>query len=119
MQQADQSYSKTTIATVAVVKDEIDKNPLSPKSTDELAALAGMTRARLQKIFKDVEGKRIRDYQFDRKMGAACDMLLEGQFSIKQVALQCGFSSQENFSHSFKKKYKMSPKNWQYQFGGR
>lgn len=46
-------------------------------------------------------------------MEAACEMLIEGRFIKKEIASLCGYDRSNNFSSAFKKKFKVSPSEWQ------
>ena len=46
-------------------------------------------------------------------MDAACEMLMEGNMTTKEIAALCGYSNQNNFSYAFKQVKKMSPQAWQ------
>ena len=91
----------------------IDGNPFCRKSTDELAALVGLNRNLLQQSFKFTYFKTIKEYQFEKRMQAVCELLLEGKLSKKEIARKCGYENANNFSNAFKKLYKMSPSEYQ------
>jgi AraC-like DNA-binding protein len=102
------------IASVHQVKDHIDRYPLDwKKNLDDLAAMVGINRKKLQQAFKCRFGVNISDYKLQKRMNAAADMLEEGRLSKKQIAYRCGYHKPNNFSIAFKKVYKMSPSGWQ------
>jgi AraC-like DNA-binding protein len=113
MSQVKAPYSTTIADAVKSVKKFIDSNPLTRKSTEDFAAETGVNRNLLQKVFKSTHKKRIKEYQFERRMEAACEMLKEGHFIKKEISVKCGYKNANNFSKAFKKKYNMSPSQWQ------
>lgn len=106
-------YSTTVAHAVETVKAFIDSHPFTRKSTDDFAADTGVNRNLLQQGFKHKHKKRIKEYQFEKRMEAACELLLEGRLIKKEISLKCGYENANNFSNAFKKKYKMSPSQWQ------
>jgi AraC-like DNA-binding protein len=110
-------YTKAVETAVEKVKTFIDCNPTSRKSTDDFAEQFGVNRNDLQKGFKIIHKKRIKDYQFEKRMEAACEMLKQGTLIKKEISDKCGYENPNNFSSAFKKKYKMTPSKWQELFG--
>ena len=98
--------------TIASVKEFIDSHPLEWKTTDQLASDAAINRKLLQKGFKQLHQMNISDYQLQRRMEAATEMLDQGRLSKKQIAKRCGYNSYSNFSIAFKRTYKISPSDW-------
>jgi AraC-like DNA-binding protein len=105
--------SSHVLAAVVSVREYIDQHPLQWKTTDELADQATINRKLLQKIFKLYYGVRVSEYQLQKRMEAAAQMLEEGRLSKKQIAAKCGYHMPNNFSSAFKKVYNMSPSDWQ------
>lgn len=100
--------------TIASVKEFIDSHPLEWKTTDQLAEEAAINRKLLQKGFKQLHQINISEYQLQKRMEAASEMLDEGRLSKKQIAKRCGYNSYSNFSIAFKRTYKVSPSDWQH-----
>jgi AraC-like DNA-binding protein len=113
MQLYKQPYPLHVARATTNIKLYIDDNPFCRKSTDELAAHAGLNRNVLQQAFKFIYFKTIKEYQFEKRMKAACELLLEGQLIKKEISRKCGYENANNFSNAFKKLYKMSPSEYQ------
>jgi len=95
------------------IKDAIDANPLAKRSPSELVSKHKTHRNKLLPAFRELTGKTIRAYQFEKLMEAASEMLLAG-LSIKEVAIKCGFEDHpNNFSRGFKNVFNMGPVDWQ------
>jgi len=95
------------------IKDYIDRHPLEWISGAELARRHGINRKYLQRCFKWKYDKRISEYQRLKRIEAACEMLMEGRMTQKEIAALCGYSNQNNFSYAFKQVKKISPQAWQ------
>jgi AraC-like DNA-binding protein len=109
----DFCLSGYVIEIIASVKEFIDSHPLEWKTTDQLAADAAINRKLLQKGFKLIYKINISEYQSQRRMEAASEMLEQGRLSKKQIAKRCGYNSYPNFSIAFKRTYNTSPSDWQ------
>jgi AraC-like DNA-binding protein len=95
------------------IKNSIDANPLDKQSASDLVSRYKIHRNKLLPAFRELTGKTIRSYQFEKLMRAASEMLLAG-LSIKEVAIKCGFEDHpNNFSRGFKNVFNMGPVDWQ------
>jgi len=110
------TFKKYIIDAVTSVKNEIDKDPLQKKELTQLALDAGVGRNLLQKSFKGLFGTGIKEYQFQKRMESAKNMLEEGRLTRKQIAYRCGYRSPNNFSIAFKNYYGISPNEFRNQF---
>jgi AraC-like DNA-binding protein len=80
-----------------------------PPTIDQLATEAAMSSAKLKKLFKEVYGTSIYAYYQKQRMSVARDMLLSGNFTVKEVGLQVGYSNLSNFAAAFRKEYHILP----------
>lgn len=80
-----------------------------PPTIDQLALEAAMSSAKLKKLFKEVYGTSIYAYYQKQRLNVARDMLLSGDFTVKEVGLQVGYSNLSNFAAAFKKEFKILP----------
>jgi two-component system response regulator YesN len=103
------------LSVLDMVKGYIDQNPLERKSIEDFTDMAGINRKLLQRNFKQYYGITISEYQLQKKLETAAEMLEEGRLSKKQIAFRCGYHNQNNFSKAFRKQYNISPSNWQRQ----
>lgn len=82
---------------------------LRPPTIDQLAQEAAMSSAKLKKLFKEVYGTSIYAYYQKQRMNVARDLLLSGDYSVKEVGLQVGYSNLSNFAAAFKKEFNLLP----------
>lgn len=80
-----------------------------PPSIIELAKIASVSESKLKKDFKTMYGKPIFEYFQKARMEAAQDRLLTGQYSVKEVAMELGYSNLSNFTIAFKKQFGILP----------
>jgi AraC-like DNA-binding protein len=62
--------------------------------------------------FKAAVGKTLRDYAEEQRIKKAINLLLTTNESLTQIAFACGFSSQSYFSYVFKRKMKVTPREY-------
>ncbi len=73
---------------------------------------AGVSPATLHRLFLKYLGERPIDYFLRLKMAQAADLLQRKAGSVKEIASVMGFSSSQYFSTEFKKRYGVTPKNY-------
>lgn len=103
---------KTITQAAIAIRDAIDANPLSKKTSAQLCAQFHTDRNKVLPDFRELTGLTIKGYQLKRMMLTARDMLLTGM-TVKEAAIECGYSSySNNFTRSFRKAFNMSPEEW-------
>ncbi len=79
-----------------------------PLMLDEVAGAAHYSKYHLNRLFSSEVGTSLHDYIVRRRLTAAARLLIEGE-SIIDVAMSCGYGSQQAFSSAFKAMYKATP----------
>ncbi|QBF31466.1 AraC family transcriptional regulator [Thalassococcus sp. S3] len=94
------------------VTEYIEAHLGDPIQLDDLAAAAGLSRYHFARAFKVAFGQSpMREVQQRRLMRAA-QMLDQGDQSICEVAMDCGFSDQAHLSRSFRKLFDQTPRQY-------
>jgi len=91
--------------TQRIIMDHLDQ----PVTIRELSREVGMNECYLKKGFKAMFGKTIHEYQQFQRIERSKELLLQGNYSINEVAFKMGFGSPSHFSTSFKKIAGMKP----------
>jgi AraC-like DNA-binding protein len=78
-----------------------------------MAGVACMSPSHFSHVFKTEVGKTPMDYLNHIRMERVKKLLLAGDKSITEIALECGFSSPAYLSASFYKKFKITPSAFQ------
>jgi len=81
----------------------------TPPSIQQLAKIAAISESKLKKDFKTMYSLPIYEYYQKARMHAAQDKLLTGKFSVKEVAMELGYSNLSNFTIAFKKEFSILP----------
>ncbi len=78
-------------------------------SVAELAAHAGVSARQLHRKFHDALGLSVQEFLVKTRIQSACQMLLETDRSIADIAIEFGFCDQSAFTQAFKKQIGVTP----------
>lgn len=90
----------------------LEKNLEQPLSIDHVAKKSGYSKWHLQRMFKDVTGSVLGTYIRHRRLTHAALALKMTSKPILDIAMQYRFDSQQTFTRSFKKQYKLTPASY-------
>ena len=90
----------------------IKNNLESDLSLDALAKIANFNAVYFHKLFKAATAKTLREYIEEQRIKKAINLLISTNMAITQIAYECGFSSQSYFNYAFKRKMKVSPREY-------
>ena len=91
------------------VKKLIDESFTLPTfNIDQLCGDVGISHAHLLRLFKKNYGTTIIKYLLKKRVGYACELLVNTDIPIRSVAYSCGFSDEIHFMKTFKKEMGMS-----------
>jgi AraC-like DNA-binding protein len=80
-----------------------------PPTIPELSRTAAMSVSKLKMLFKQVYGCGIYEYFQKYSLSKAREMIMTGDYSIKEVGMQLGYTNLSNFSLAFKKEFGVLP----------
>lgn len=95
--------------------DYIRANYMRPLRVEEIAALIGINRQYLSRLFKASYGITMQQFLVRTRLQHATRFLHDGS-SVAQSAYLCGYEDVFNFSKMFKKEYGISPLHYQKNF---
>lgn len=78
-------------------------------SIEEIAAHVGLKPVQFRNCFQKALGVTPKLYLDQLRLKHACDMLLHGNKSIKEISALCGFAKHDYFHKCFKSRYKCTP----------
>lgn len=95
-------------AAVARVRDYIQDCPGENVALDKLAEVSGLSPFHLVRVFTRQTGVPPHAYQLQVRLKKATDMLAAGR-PLVEIALETGFCDQSHFQRAFKKKFGITP----------
>ncbi len=106
---------KTQIISIETVihfiEDHLDDN----LELDTVASAVHYSKYHLHRIFTDTLGMTIHDYVVRRRLTEVAKLLVFSQKPIIEIALICGYKSQQAFTNAFKSMYKIPPAEYRKQ----
>jgi AraC family transcriptional regulator len=79
---------------------------------DLMASVAHLSPSHFARVFKKETGKAPMEYVQNLRLERAKKLLLAGDKTMTEIALDCGFGSPSYLAACFQKEYKMSPKEY-------
>jgi AraC family transcriptional regulator len=76
---------------------------------DEIAAVAGVSRYHVSRVFGEALGQPITRYVRGRRLSEAAKSLAAGAADILAVALEAGYGSHEAFTRAFREQFGLTP----------
>ena len=107
--QMNSAISTAHSQTVVVAEQYIRGHLQEELSLGSLAAVCNLSPTYFHKIFTQLTGKTPARYILDCRIATAKTGLLSREFSLTELAEQCGFSSQSYFCYKFKQVTGMTP----------
>ena len=98
------------IAQLLPAVEFMDKHWKDNPPLEMIARQVSLTPNYFHNIFHDRFGLTPYNYMLQKRMALAKELILSGNFSVKQVALQCGYECPYHFSKIYKTYYKIAPK---------
>jgi len=87
----------------------IEKHLYEPLALTDIAQSVGVSSGALQQRFRRNLGLPIGNFILSRKLSIACDLLVNSDTSIADIAELLCFADTSHFCRVFKKKYQMTP----------
>jgi len=94
----------------------IMKNYNAQIYVQEIASQLNMSIASFSRYFKHHTRKTFSDYVIEIRIGHACRLLMENNYSISEISYQSGFDNLSNFYRHFKKSVGIIPKEYRNMF---
>jgi AraC-like DNA-binding protein len=89
------------VIAVRRVRDHLDLHYADPVRLDELAALAGMSKFHLVRVFRTSYGETPIRYLTRRRIERAQDLLRYADLTVTEICMLVGFASLGSFSSRF------------------
>ena len=90
----------------------INEHLIEDLSLETIAEKMSISPVYFHNIFKTSVGKTLRNYVEEQRLKKAINLLTTTNYSLTQIAYESGFSSQSYFSYVFKRKMKVTPREY-------
>lgn len=95
----------------AFIESHIDESI----NRDQAAAVAHLSPSAFSRFFRQHTGSTFQAFLNERRIGYACQLLIEKDYSVTEVAMQCGFSNTTSFNRTFRKLKAVCPTQYRQQ----
>jgi len=104
--------NEETISKIKHAKEIIIEEMNNPPSLADLAKRVGLNIKKLKTDFKEFYGVPVFSFLLNYKMELAKNLLAEQQLNVNEIALNLGYSTSSHFIAAFKRKFKITPKQF-------
>ncbi|MDO4477978.1 MAG: AraC family transcriptional regulator [Lachnospiraceae bacterium] len=102
---------------VSFIRDVIDWNYTSGESAKEYADLVHLSQTYICRMFRKKNGKSIGRWILERRMEKACDLLVNTDLMVRDVAERVGYTNFSYFCKRFKDFHHMTPNDYRKKYG--
>ena len=90
----------------------IKENISSDLTLEKVAKYAGFSPIHFHNYFKSSTGRTLHEYVEEQRIKKAVNLLITTDYTLSEIAYECGFSSQSYFSFAFKRKMNKTPREY-------
>jgi transcriptional regulator GlxA family with amidase domain len=83
-----------------------------PCPVREVAHAIAMNERTFSRFFRHETGRNFIEALLDLRLSYACKLLKESDKTITEAAYECGFTNLANFNRQFRRRYRMTPKEY-------
>ena len=109
-------YKSTDIEKIDIVYNYVLNHFKTEISVQDIALKCNMNTAAFCRYFKKKTGKTFKDFMNEIRLGNATKLLLNGDFTVAEVAFESGFNTPSYFNRLFKRIKGITPTAYRYQY---
>lgn len=94
------------------ISNFITENLVNNLSVQSICSKFQLSRVEVYSIFKEYFNATVADYVKEKRLEEAVRLLNETDLQINEIAIRCGIPDYNYFSKTFKKRYKISPREY-------
>ena len=96
------------------VLDYVEEHLSETIRVADLGALVRLTESHFSRAFRKRFGAAPHSFIVCRRVRRSARLMLEGELTLSEVALACGFSDQAHFSNTFRRLMGITPNAWRF-----
>ena len=104
--------SSSTAGSVERALEFIRGNLTEDLSLSRVAEQVSLSPIHFHNCFKAATGRTLRSYVEELRIKRAVELLVSTDYTLTKIAFECGFSSQSYFSYAFRRRMKMTPREY-------
>ena len=97
------------------IKELVQEKVEEDLSLEEMARTAGLSEAHFSQVFRNTTGQTPHQYLLRYRVQRAKEMLRSAEMRVLDVAIACGFKTQQHFARVFRQLCGASPTEYRYQ----
>ena len=97
------------------IKELVQEKMEEDLSLEEMARTVGLSTAHFSQVFRNTTGQTPYQYLLWYRVQRAKVMLRSAEMRVLDVAIACGFKTQQHFAHVFRRMCGASPREYRYQ----
>ena len=97
------------------IKELVQEKMEEDLSLEEMARTVGLSTAHFSQVFRNTTGQTPYQYLLWYRVQRAKEMLRSAEMRVLDVAIACGFKTQQHFAHVFRRMCGGSPTAYRYQ----
>ena len=94
----------------------INQNYQQTLRLDSAAEIVNMSATAFSRFFRKSTGKTFINYVNELRIGKACKLLIESEYSVAEICYEVGFNNLSNFNRRFQERHHMSPREYRQEF---
>jgi AraC family transcriptional regulator len=98
------------------IKELVQEKMEEDLSLEEMARTAGLSAAHFSQVFRNTTGQTPHQWLLWHRVERAKEMLRSADMRVLDVAIACGFKTQQHFARVFRQVCGASPTEYRYEF---
>lgn len=112
LHKAENNSKRSHRDAIETTHEYINKNLTAPLTLNNVSKRVNFSPIYFHKLFKASTGMTLCKYVEEKRIKKSIELMLSTEMSLTEIAYECGFSSQSYFSYTFKKKMKLTPREY-------
>ena len=103
---------KEEIKRLEKLRETIQLEPYNDYSAPEVASNMNMSVSKLNRLFRRLYASSLHSYVEEQRLEYAAGLLISGNYTVTEAAIQAGYYHMSHFSKKFKERFGITPKKF-------